>query len=101
MYQKPNLPKVVNISDYQPKTPKQQKYVEQVTAKLPDTEGELGKMIADLESKKAVEKDGHKLLKINLQQFAAKEKLRAIQAQPNPINQAVGDINTARQKDKL
>jgi len=63
------------VQEVAPKTPSQQKYVEQVTAKLPDDADGLSKKIAELEAAKSVEKDGHKLLKINLQLFAAKKKL--------------------------
>jgi hypothetical protein len=71
----PNVPKS-NVIEFKPKTPNQKKYVEQVTAKLPNSADELGKKIADLELKAVNEKDKSKLLKINLQLFAAKEKLK-------------------------
>jgi hypothetical protein len=67
---------VDNVIEFKPKTPNQKKYVEQVTAKLPNDADGLNKKIAELETAKSVEKDGHKLLKINLQLFAAKEKLK-------------------------
>jgi len=72
------LAKTADVTDYSPKTTAQKKYVEQVTARLPDTEDELGKMVVELENAKSVEKDGHKLLKINLQLFAAKKKLEGL-----------------------
>lgn len=74
--QEVTTPKVETVTDYAPKTAKQQKYVEQVTAKLPNNADGLSKKIAELETAKSVEKDEHKLLKINLQLFAAKTKLK-------------------------
>jgi len=69
---------VDDIAQYAPRTAKQTKYVEQVTAKLPNDADGLSKKIADLEAKAAKETDKSKLLKINLQKFAAKTKLRAL-----------------------
>ena len=87
-----------NVVEFKPKTAKQTKYVEQVTAKLPNDADGLSKKIAELETMAAKETDKSKLLKINLQQFAAKTKLRELAVVPPPINQAIGDISTARQK---
>lgn len=67
-----------NVIEFKPKTPKQTKYVEQVTAKLPNDADGLSRKIAELETAKSVEKDGQKLLKINLQLFAAKKKLEGL-----------------------
>jgi hypothetical protein len=61
-----------------PKTPNQQKYVEQFTARLPETEKELAKTISDIEAKLAVETDPQKKLKLDLQHFAASEKLKKV-----------------------
>jgi hypothetical protein len=62
-----------------PTTEGQKKFVKEYTEQfLPDDEAGLTKTIADLEEQVKVEKDESKLLRINLQLFAANEKLKAV-----------------------
>jgi len=74
----PTVAKNATVEPKAPSTDAEKLLVEEYTAKLPETEDELTKIVADLENQRSVEKDGHKLLKINLQLFAAKEKLKKI-----------------------
>lgn len=62
-----------------PSTEGQKKFVKEYTEQfLPDDEVGLNKIIAELEQQVKVEKDESKLLRINLQLFAAKEKLKTV-----------------------
>ena len=67
------------------------------TQKLPETETELKAAIETLTEQLKTADEATKA-KLDLQLLAHQRKLAAIPTKPLPINQAVGDINTARQK---
>lgn len=68
-----------------PETPAEQKVVDEYTKNLPDDEDGLNNVIDALEEQKAGEKDEKKLLKINLQLFAAQKKLKTYAATPRGV----------------
>ena len=68
-----------NIDKVEPSTDAEKNFVKQYTEQiLPDDADELTQVIADLEQEISIEKDGNKLKRINLQLFAANEKLQKV-----------------------
>ncbi|MEN6313265.1 MAG: hypothetical protein ABFD25_03335 [Clostridiaceae bacterium] len=83
-----------------PKTENEKEFIERYTKEiLPNNVDELKKVISDLEQQIKTEKDKQKLLRINLQLFAAKEKLQALsQFRTNTLKKTVNLADDEIQK---
>lgn len=94
-----NQTAVTGVEEKSPVTDVEKQFVSDYSAELPNTEDELKMVIADLNQQSQTEQDKSKLLKINLQLFAANEKLTAIsKVRTNTLKKTVNLVDDEMQK---